>query len=189
MAVDRKEAGALLSDVAGTERRVREFLVYSNASAHLILWGILWAVAYSGSHLLATSYPRLIGPMWLIAVAIGALATVLLVRRAHVDAPPRPERGMDLRPAVAPFAFLVFGGVWIALGHLGWREQAAFYPTLFGTLIFVMGLWAGRWLAAFGAALFILTLIGYFVSGPWFEIWMAVGGGGLLVGTGLWLRR
>ena len=187
--VDRKEAGALLSDIAGTERRVREFLVYSNASAHLILWGILWALAYSGSYLLAPSHPGFIGPMWLGAVAVGAFVTVLLVRRAQAEAPPRPESGPDLRPAIAPFAFFVFGGVWITLGHLGWREQAAFYPTLFGTLIFVMGLWAGRWLALFGATLFALTLVGYFVSGPWFEIWMAVVGGGLLIGTGFWLRR
>jgi hypothetical protein len=186
MVVDRKEAGALLSDIAGTERRVREFLVYSNASAHLILWGVLWALAYTSSHLLATSHPDWIGPMWLGAVAVGALVTVVLVRRGQAGEAPRR---VDLRPAIAPFAFFVFGGVWIALGHLGWREQAAFYPTLFGTLLFVMGLWTGRWLALFGAALFVLTLAGYFLSGSWFEIWMAVVGGGLLIGTGLWLRR
>jgi hypothetical protein len=188
MVVDRKEAGALLSDVAGTEKRVREFLVYSNVGAHLILWGVLWAIAYTGTQFLTPVRPHWIGFLWLGAVAVGAIISVVIVRDAHDEAPSAP-RSFDVRPALAPFAFLVFGGVWIALGHLGPREQAAFYPTLFGVLIFVIGLWAGRWLVFCGAGLFLLTFAGYVWSGAWFALFMAIVGGGFLIGTGLWLRR
>lgn len=187
MVVDRKEAGALLSDIAGTEQRVREYFVYTNAAAYLILWGCLWAVAYTGTYFLAATHARWIGFLWLGAVAVGAGISAIIARGGG-GAAQSAARGFDLRPAIAPFAFLIFGVTWIELGHLGWREQAAFFPTLFGVIVFVVGLWAGRWLALFGAALFVLTLVGYFFSGEWFEIWMAVVGGGLLVGTGLWLR-
>ena len=187
MPVDRSEARTLLRDVEGTEKRVREFLVYSHTGDQLILWGVLWAIGYAGTHLLASHAPQLIVVLWFGVIAIGALASVAIVARSRRSrAEPKPP--LDIRPGIAVFATLFFIWFWIYLGHLGWREQVAFAPTLFGTVFFVAGLWAGRLLSICGTAVVAVTLAGYVWSGDWFDIWMAVVGSGALIGAGLWLR-
>jgi hypothetical protein len=51
------------------------------------------------------------------------------------------------------------------------------------------GFWFGRVFVVIGMSVIALTLLGYFLAGPWFTLWMAVvNGGGLLLG-GLWMRR
>jgi hypothetical protein len=51
------------------------------------------------------------------------------------------------------------------------------------------GLWLGPAFVAIGVGVTALTLVGYFVAGPWFELWMAVVyGGGLMLG-GYWMRH
>jgi hypothetical protein len=53
----------------------------------------------------------------------------------------------------------------------------------------VVGLWFGLAFVVIGVGVTVLTLIGYFFIGAWFEPWMAlVNGGGLILG-GLWMRR
>jgi len=186
MTVDRDEAGALLRDIAGMQQRMREFLAYGRAGDHLLLWGVLWMAGYGATHFLTQSRPNWAGPLWLGIVAIGAVATLLIVRRGRTD--PRQSAAWDLRPALAVFAFLFFGATWTFMAHLGWREQAAFYPTLFGLLFFVLGLWLGRLFAVFGAVLYGLTVVGYFLAADWFDLWMAFVGGGALIASGLWLK-
>ena len=188
MVVDRNEAGALLKDVAGTEQRVRQFLVYANVGPYLILWGVIWFVAYSVTHILGTFGSGWISVMWTGAVAVGAVSSVV-IRNKNRDCAEGAARSWDPRPAIAAFAFLGFGVLWTFLGHLGWREQAVFYPTLFGVLFFVMGLWIGRLIALCGIVLMALALAGYFWSGAWLDVWMAVVGGGALISAGLWLRN
>jgi hypothetical protein len=172
--------------IAGTQQRVREFLAYRNAGDHLLVWGALWMLGYGATHFLARSWPNLIGPLWLGIVTVGALATLLIVRRERKDL--QHSSAWDVRPAISAFAFLFFGVTWSFMAHLGWREQAAFLPTLFGVLFFVLGLWLGRLFAVFGAVLYGLTVLGYFLAGGWFDLWMAFVGGGALIASGLWLK-
>ena len=188
MVVDRKEAKALLKDVEGTQQRAREVLLYARTGDHLILWGIIWGIGYTGAHLLAARNAQFIAPLWFVLILFGGVMSVVGVaetrRRSHEE-----KRTTDVRPALGVLASLFFIWLWIYLGHLGWREQVAFAPTLFGTLFFVTGLWAGRLLSLLGAALVALTLVGYVWAGGWYDIWMAVVGGLSLIAAGFWLRR
>ncbi len=53
----------------------------------------------------------------------------------------------------------------------------------------MVGLWLGPGFLVIGLGITVLTLIGYFFVGAYFELWMAfVNGGGLVLG-GLWMRR
>lgn len=186
MTVDRNEASALLRDIAGTQQRMRDSLAYGRAGDHLLLWGVLWMVGYGATHVMARSAPDWTGPLWIGIVATGAVATLFIVRRGRQD---REQPAFwDVRPAIAAFAFLFFGGNWAYMAHFGWREEAAFYPTLFGLLFFVLGLWLGRLFAVFGALLYGLTVAGYFLAAGWFDLWMALVGGGALIAAGLWLK-
>jgi len=65
------------------------------------------------------------------------------------------------RAAAGVIAFTAFGTLWIALTDMGWREQATFWPSFLGFMLFVIGLWAGRSIAIGGAAIFTLALLGY----------------------------
>lgn len=187
--VDRDEAGALLRDVAGTERRVREFLVYTHTGDHLILWGIVWVLGFGGTHVLTTLHQdRWTGWLWLALDLSGAIGSATIGARSAGQRSDRPGVLLRLRPLFAVFAVVAFGVLWTLLGHLGWREQAAFYPTLFGFVGFVVGLWAGRALALGGVIIVALTLVGYFYTGSWFDVWMAAVGGSALIAGGLWLR-
>jgi hypothetical protein len=188
MVVDRKEARALLKDVEGTEQRAREVLLYAHIGDHLILWGIIWGIGYSGAHLLAARNTHFIAPMWFSLIVIGGIATTAGVAEARRrSSGGRPK--IDIRPALTVLASLFFIWLWIYLGHLGWREQVAFAPTLFGTIFFVTGLWAGRLLSVLGAIFVGLTLAGYAWAGSWYDVWMAAVGGASLIAAGFWLRR
>jgi hypothetical protein len=187
--VNRDEAGALLRDVAGTEKRVREFLVYTQSGDHLILWGIIWVLGFGGTHVLtALHQDRWTGWLWLALDLFGGIGSVTIGARSARQRGDRAGVFLRLRPLFAVIAVVAFGVLWTVLGHLGWHEQIAFYPTLLGVVGFVVGLWAGRALALGGAIMVALTLVGYFCAGSWFDVWMAAVGGSALIAGGLWLR-
>jgi hypothetical protein len=52
----------------------------------------------------------------------------------------------------------------------------------------VMGLWLDHFILWIGLAVTALTLVGLFFLQPYFWLWMAVTGGGMLLGTGLYIR-
>jgi hypothetical protein len=179
MTVDREEASSLLADVAGMERRTKEFLTYARASQSFILWGGIWFVGYICTHF----FNAQAGWIWLGLNAFGLVASTALARRS------RPA-GIQFQwriPATV-LAFIGFGALWLNLGHFGWREQAAFWPTLFSFVLLLFGMWVGRAFMIAAAVLTTLTLAGYWTTGGYYDIWMAVVGGGALIGIGLWLR-
>ncbi len=185
MTVDPQEAGALLKGVEGVEKRTREILVYARAGDYMILWGVIWAVGYAAENW-AGHYAY---DIWLALDAIGLAGTALVTYNAARCIEPGRRHLIYVRPLAAILALIGFGTLWIRLAHFGWREQAAFWPTLCAMLLFCFGLWAGRTLSIAAAAVIALTMAGYFWAGPWFDLWLAVTCGGALILGGVWLRR
>jgi len=181
MAGDREEAGATLADIAGVERRTKEFLTYAKVSESFTLWGTVWFLGYGLTHFV----PKHAGTIWLILNSLGIAGSFALAALA------RRRSGSPFRPQIPAIllTFIVFGFLWTYLGRMGWREQAAFWPTFFSFALIVFGAWAGRALVLAGAVLTLLTMAGYIWSGAYYDLWMAVVGGGALVGLGVWLRR
>ncbi len=184
MTIDPNEANRMLAAVAGTEKRTREFLVYARAGDYMILWGILLAIGYALSD---GVWPQTY-LMWWIIQAVGVTGTAILTWRVS-RCRPEHSRYVFVKPLVAICVLIAFGTFWIHAAHFASREQAFFWPTFCGALLFCFGLWAGRTLSIGAAALIALTLAGYFWSGVWFDPWLAVTCGGALILGGLWLRR
>jgi hypothetical protein len=182
--VNREEAGALLGDVEGIEQRVRQLLVYARVSDYLFLWGAIWAIGYTCNYFLRAEAQAL----WYGLEAVGLIGTLVIValhRRQVQDA----GIVVSLRAALSVVAVIGFGTMWLALAHMGWREQVTFWPTLLSFLLFQLGLWLGRAVALAALAIFAISLVGYFVAGPYLHLWMAVATGGATIAGGLWLRR
>jgi hypothetical protein len=185
MTIDPAEAGTMLRDVDGTERRTREFLAYTRAGDYLIVWGVLWMIGYVASDYTAART----NDMWIALNVIGVVASTVITFRRRRGLETDVARALLVRPILAVAALMGFGVLWIVLAKFGVREQAAFWPTFCGTLLFVVGLWVGRMLSIGAAIIVALTLAGYFWSGVWLDLWLAIVGGGSLILGGLWLRR
>ncbi|MFC0242321.1 hypothetical protein [Rhodopseudomonas telluris] len=179
--IDAKQAAAALSDIETIVRQVRQSRIYDLTSLILMQWGALVIAGYIASY----AWPRAAGWVWIAVNVVGVAGTFaigMLARR-------RSGVGFDARIPLALLLFLAFGYLNCYLGHFGPRELGVFWPIYFMTVYSIAGLWFGRAFVVIGVGIIILTLIGYFYVGPWFDLWMAlVNGGGLILG-GLWMRR
>ncbi len=179
MVHDREEASALLADVAGMEKRTKEFLIYSRISQSFILWGGIWFVGYASTYF----FPPEAGWIWIALNLFGVVASAAMAARVKRD-----HGHFQWRLPATVLTFIGFGMLWMTLGHFSWREQTAFWPTLFSFALILFGMWVGRAFIVAAVVLTTLTLVGYVFSGEYYYPWMAVVGGGTLIGIGLWLR-
>lgn len=185
MDLDRESAAASLSDVARAERRTFTALSYGRSGSTLILWGVATALGYVGTQF----YEAFAGQIWAAVWCIGFAGTFLLLgRSARGEA--GGAGGVEWRVIAAQAALVVFGWVliWI-LGPLDGRQMNAFWPLIFMLGYVFLGLWVGRFFILCGIGIGVLTVAGYWLSGPWFALWMAAVNGGALILGGLWLRR
>ncbi|WP_315835208.1 hypothetical protein [Bradyrhizobium prioriisuperbiae] len=183
MAIDPRDAAATLVEIDDISRRVRQSLFYQRASLILVLWGVLIFVGYVLNQL------RPVSPMYvwntINVLGIGGSFVIAVMQRGkpHV-------RKFEARLFLAFLLFFAFGVLWSSgLAHFSGRQLGAFWATYVMLAYTLVGLWVGLAFVAIGISITVLTLIGYFFAGPWFDLWMAlVNGGGLILG-GLWMRR
>ncbi len=183
MSIESREAAAALDDIEQVVRRVRQSRIYDLASLMLIMWG---ALVFAGN-IASFFWPRYAGYIWIAVNAIGIAGSFAIstFSRARTGV-----RSFDARALAALLLFFAFGyfccGV---LGHFTPRQIGTFWPIYFMLVYTVAGLWVGQAFVAIGLGITVLTLVGYYLVGAWFEPWMAVvNGGGLALG-GLWMRR
>jgi hypothetical protein len=181
--IDAKQAAAALGEIESIAHRVKQSRFYQFASWMLVLWGGLTAAGYVATFL----WPRFASYAW-SAVYVAGIAGSFAI--SAVNRSRSGVRTFDLRTFFALLLFVGFGIFVVAgLGHFGPRELGAFWPIYFMLAYTVVGLWVGPAFVAIGLSIAALTLIGYVLAGPWFDLWMAaVNGGGLVLG-GLWMRR
>ena len=183
MAIDRKEAAEALGEIEQIAQRVRQSRLYNLVSLILIWWGGLIFAAYLANWLA----PRQAGIVWLIANGAGVLGTLGISVFVHEKS---GVRTFDWRVFAAFVMLFAFGLFWsVGIARLPPRELNAFWPTFFMLFYSLAGLWLGAAFLAIGLGITVLTLVGYFLSGGYFELWMAVVNGlGLMLG-GYWMRR
>ena len=183
MSIESREATEALADIKRIADRVRQSRFYNLASLILILWGALVFAGYVLSYML----PRHAGTVWIAIDLLGVIGSVAISLLIHQKS---GARTFDGRVAAALACFFAFGLFWsVGMAHFGPREMNAFWATFFMLPYTIAGLWLGWAFVAIGLGITALTLIGYYWSGPYFELWMAaVNGGGLMLG-GLWMRR
>jgi len=181
--IDRNEAAAALHDIEDIAQRVRRSRVYQVASLIMMLWGVLTF----GGDLAQNWWPRYGNITWIginIVGVAGSFAIALLKRPLGLS-----HKSEGWRVGLAFLMLVAFGMFWSTVGHFNGRQMSAFWPTYYMLGYAIAGLWLGSAFTVIGFSIIALTLIGYFLVGPWFDIWMAfVNGGGLLL-AGAWMRR
>ena len=180
--IDSQQAREALSDINEIAGRVRQSTIYNLASLMMILWGVLVFAGNIGSF----QWPWQAGYIWLAVYAAGIAGSSLF---SAVDYQRTGLRSFDMRMLAAFVLFIGFGMFTSWLAHFTPRQLGTFWPIYFMLIYTVVGLWFGLAFVVIGVGVTVLTLIGFFFIGAWFEPWMAlVNGGGLILG-GLWMRR
>ncbi len=178
MSMSPDQAAEMLRDVESTQARSRELRGYRRGSPHLILWGVVWAIAYS----LSALFPALAALVWLAAVGIGVAGDAIIGwGKARIAVRWRFY-------AAILTLFLFVSGTYLVLPPSHPIQFETFPPLVVALAYALVGIfWLPRFLWL-GALVFGLTLGGYVWLQPWFAFWMAGVGGGSLILGGLWLR-
>jgi hypothetical protein len=185
MTVDRESAVLSLIAIEQAERRTAQAIFYGIASRFLMLWGVVTAAGY----VFGQAYPRHGAVVWPVLTAIGFAVTTVMVAQSRSGLSVQ-QRVLGWRLLGAQLALTGFGGmVIVVLGPFGGRQLDAFWPLVFMLGYVLAGIWIGRFFILCGVAIALLTIAGFWWSGPWFSLWMAAVDGGALILGGLWLRR
>jgi hypothetical protein len=178
MSITEENAAEAIRLVEEAAQRSKSLRGYQSAAPHLILWGVIYAVAYSGAYF----QPDQSGLVWLVLVPSGVIGDVLISWR---------DRTCNWGLFTGIFlTFFAFVAATISIMHpRDPRQVAAFVPLVVAAAYAVLGMRLGRRLVFIGLALGLLTLIGFFALSSIFMLWMAAVGGGALVLGGLWLKR
>ncbi len=184
MAVTHEDAAAALRLANEAGERSAMLRGYQSTAPHLILWGVIYAVAYAISY----GRPAQANIAWAVLIVAGSVASMVIGGRDRSD-----RAAGSKKWAIVPALFVTFLAFIMATAAVMQpqdpKQMAAFVPLVVAVAYIVMGLGAGRRIALAGVALGVLTLVGYFGFPAIFMLWMAVVGGGTLILSGLWLRR
>ena len=173
------EAAQALQEIERTQSRSKILRGYQGGAPHFLVWAALWAVGYGLSYLT----PARAGTIWIVVIAIGAVAGVVVLMRSKGAAPAwRYAAGFA---TLAAFSLATL----VVLPPTHGPQVAAFVPLVVAMAYVLAGLWWGTRFIVTGIALALLTLGGYFLLRDDFLLWMAVVGSGALLLAGLWLRR
>jgi len=182
------EAQQSLDAATAAERRVVEAIGYGRAGPFLILWGIVWLIAFTAAYL----RPSQTGWICLVADAVGILGTVGLGFHLHKrTASSRRSLADRARPWLTVAAFFAYAALWPLLLRSGHPHALSIYAgAMTGFAYVLVGLWLGRLMTWLGLAVTALFLVGLAADVSWFALYAAVaGGGGLMVAGWLFLRQ
>lgn len=181
MSIDANAAAQALGEIEALRTATRRSLAYRLASAQLILWGVIVAIAYVATFLAPGSGWR----VWLVLTAIGVAGSLFQARTMA-----RAGYGPVWRTLAGFALFFGFGAFWSAtIGHFDGRQTMTFWPTLVMFGYCLAGLWLGRIFIALGLSVAILIAAGYLWIGPAYPLYLAFVDGGGLILCGLWMRR
>ncbi len=173
---DATEALRLVEEAGARSTTLRR---YEHIAPHLIMWGGIYAAAYSIEFIL----PQYGGLPWVVLGPAGGVGGFLLAQRCGS----RAGSGFFSAAILAIVAFVVAS---VAIMRPQDPNQlAAFVPLVVALVYTLWGLAIGRRLMFTGIGLGVLTVFGFFALPGFFLLWMAVvAGGGLALG-GFWLRH
>ncbi|RYE03767.1 MAG: hypothetical protein EOP61_03245 [Sphingomonadales bacterium] len=179
--IDRKDAASALASIEQARERSGEFRRYAAAGNKLIGWGLVWLVCNLCTQLI----PVWGSKSWLIGVPAGILWS--MTGSSGLGGNRGRGSGRYALMALAVFGF--FASVMAVTGVNDQLQANVIVSLTVATVYIVVGLWAGPRFAWIGLALAAIVLAGWFGDRAHLYLWLAVGGGGALLISGLWLRR
>lgn len=183
------QAREALADIEMVARHTRRAVASSQMGDNLLLWGALWIVAFTLSHLSPVHTSRI----WMVVGSLGMVATLGLGFREHRQGNVRSAQTRRLMAQVALFWLTVMVYA-MALGMLlplrNGADQLAVIVTVLMMAYVLMGIWVrSGLLAAIGLVVSVAALAGRaFLDFRGFLLWMAVFGGGGLFLPGLYIK-
>lgn len=180
MPITHVEAQDALRDISRTGRASALTYGYRQASPHLIVWGVVWALGYG----ICWFRPQY-GMVWPPLVLIGIAASTYIGWRSKPSGAQYDWRYATTSIAVFAFIFALFA----VMPPRTNAQVSAFFPLLVALFYAIVGIWTrGTRMLVAGIVVAALTLAGYFLLPQYFTLWMAVVGGGALILGGIWLR-
>ena len=182
MQITSDEALSALKDVDTAAARTIEARSYEVGSAYLIMWGLLWIVGYTLSGIMPV---QTWWQVWIPVSATGVIGNFVIARR-------QPLLSAELarkRSVIGCIAFVFIAATYTVM-HPRSPDAYLAFPVLIAAFCYAVAgvLRSPRYLIV-GAALFALTLFGFFLLKPWLAFWLAGVGGGAMLLSGLWFRR
>ncbi len=188
MNVSQEEAQASLSAVRDATVRTQRAIASAYANPLLILWGMLWIIAFTAAHFYLSYAFHIFTAM----AAVGGVGTAVICLVFHSKGPIQETSGPKLGWRIAVFWILlcVYIPIWLfLLAPFSGLQCNAFICTAAMFAYIVMGLWFdSRFMIVLGLALTAATLVGFYILRDYYCLWMAFVGGGALLGTGLYIR-
>jgi hypothetical protein len=184
MAITRNEAAVALSDIENTARRSGMLRGYQVGGRILMMWSVIWAVGYLA---MALASARVWAPVWMGLDVVGVAGSLWLSRGAASHGAGVPGAGWRMLGGMLS----VMAFVLAAFAVLQPTDPAAFlaFPgLLIGVIYLVVGFWQAPRFAIIGAAMFVITLVGFFAFKSWLAYWMAAASLALFV-SGVWLWK
>jgi len=190
MDISKEEAQGSLEQVQSAADRTRKTIASSYDSYLLIMWGLIWIVAFLGTHF----FLAWVWQIWISLCGIGLIVTFLVswqqFRKAKPIKIPASEK---IGWRIFLFWSLLFAYMFIWLSILRPRHGIQINAFMCTTIMFayvVTGLWFRSYhMLWLGIAVTCITLVGfYLIPTDYYCLWMAPTGGGAILGTGLYTR-
>jgi hypothetical protein len=186
--LSREEAREALADIDHIARRMRRSVGTGPMGWNLVVWGLVWMLAFSLSYW----FPGRDGRIWGVLNSAGLCATAVTVFLHRRDAFVRSEEEHKVGLQILQFWSAVIGFALVLGLTLGFRnpaDQMVFFVTIMMLAYVLMGIWVkSPVLCGIGLVVTAATLAGraWLPQGP-FHLWMAFFGGGGLLFPGLYV--
>ena len=188
MNVSQEEAQESLSKVRDVTVRTQRAITSTYANPMLILWGMLWIVAFTSTHF----YLSYAFHIFMTMSVVGGIGTAVIFWLFHSKAPVKdtPSPGIEWRIALFWISLYVYAIIWLFLfAPFNGRQCNAFLCTAAMFAYVVMGLWfTSYFMVVLGLTVTAATLVGFYFIESYYCLWMAIIGGGAFLGTGLYIR-
>ncbi len=186
--INANDARAALLEIDGAAQTMRRNLVHMQLGENLMIWGMVWTLAYGAGSLSLEWLPW----VWMFLIVLGVLGTVLCAvahhRRPQVKSAKAQYQG---RMILVSWAVLT---VWVflmgAFLPLRGKAQTLFFVSSFMLGYILQGLWLkSRLLMGIGLGVMLLTAVAFILlEGRAFQLHMSLVGLLGLVLPGLYIK-
>lgn len=188
MNVSQEEAQASLSTVRDVTTQTHKAITSAYANPMLIMWGVLWIIAFIVTHF----YLAYAFYIFTAMAAIGGVGTAVIFGASHSKASIKDTSSQKLGWRITALWILlcIYITIWLfLLAPFSGIQCNAFICTASMFAYIVMGLWFdSRFMIVLGLSLTAVTLVGFYLLRDYYCLWMAFVGGGTLFGAGLFIR-
>lgn len=181
--IESAEAYKALREINAVQQHSAALRLYNSVGGTISVWGLIWLLANVSSYF----YPSFSAAVWIIGITIGAALSAYtgIKNQDPIKKPNSILQSVAIFIAIAIALTMLFN-----ISNTNVQiEGNAMISMLVALAYCVAGIWNGLRVLIIGFALAVTVITGWYFLEEWFELWMGLIGGGLLILSGLWLRK